>query len=411
MRKELLEALEVFEIWRLTEGIFETSNIASSVLLARKGDGLGGRGRRLVREIQSSDVKDFFESGSSRIVYVVPDTADETWKGLTVPKITEPTQRLDALATILSGPQPRSNITDRKVGTPYLDHFGTVRPYAPVTQPMLWHVDFPADFQTGRGAAIINKKKILVSAARNSSNPWQLRVALDLTGIAIRNSVRGVAPHDQENDDLLYALCMVLGSGFANSFVATFGAERNLPARVLKEMPIPTSSETISRLGRLGKEAARFAELGEQKRLWEVVKHAEQVVWNAYGITDSDQRGLTRRLGGHVAPEGQRRYEGPVAPTAPGSSTLRRFGCVLETQGYTVRMWVNGVTPDEGIDIDLPSRLPGWLLRPGATFDILGADSVEDLQSAIYDFQPASWSDLALDEPEPRPLFSLWVTS
>ena len=406
VRNELINALEVFEVWRLPEGIFESSSVASSVLLARKIDGLGGRGRRMVREIQQSGVKDFFESGASGITYIVSDTADEIWKRLTIPDVMAPTQRLDTLATILSGTQPKPSIADRGQGTPYLDHFGTVYPYASVDQSMLWHVNFPEDFQTGRGAAIIDQRKVLVSAARNSSNPWQLRVALDPIGVAARNSVRGVAPNDQENDDLLYALCILLGSGFANSFIASFGAERNIPARALQEMPIPVSSETISRLGRLGKEASELASRGERTRLREVVIDAEKAVWDAYGITDRDRRGLTRRLGGYVAPEGQIRYETPKAPTATGISTLRRFGCILETQGYTVRMWVNGVTPDEGVDVEIPSRLPGWLLRPGATFDILGVETVEDLQSATYRFQPASWSDLALDELEPRPLFS-----
>lgn len=411
VRKELLKALEVFEIWRLPEGIFETSNIASSVLLGRKRDGLGGHGRRVVRDIQPSNVKEFFQNGSSRITYVVQDAGDETWKGVTVPKITVPTERLDALAAILSGPQPRSNIADRGQGTPYLHRFNTVRPYASVAPSTLWHVDFPADFQTGRGATIIDKKKVLVSAARNPSTPWRLRVAIDEIGIAARNSIRGVAPHDQNNDELLYALSILLGSGFASNFVATFGAERNIPARALHEMPIPASSDTISRLGRLGKRAARFAERNDQTQLWRVVKQAEKAVWDAYGISESDRYGATRRLGGCIAPEGQIRYEAPTAPTSPGNSTLRRFGCILETEGYTVRIWVNGVTPDEGLNIALPSRLPGWLLRPGATFDILGVDSVEDLQSAIYNYQPASWSDLALDEPEPRPLLQLWTMS
>jgi methylase of polypeptide subunit release factors len=406
VRNELTDALEVFEIWRLPEGIFETSALASSVLLARKRDGLGGRGHRMVREVQKSEVKEFFEEGHSKVTYIVPDTADDIWKRLTMPGTTLPTQRLDTLATVLSGPQPKSGITDHGQGILYLDRFGVVRPYASVTEQMLWRVNFPDDFQTSRGAAIIDKKKVLVSAARNPSNPWQLRVALDPIGVAARNSVRGVAPNNQEDDDLLYALCILLGSGFANSFIGFYGAERNIPARALKEMPIPTDSETLSRLARLGKEASEAAAQGEQVRLLRIVIDAEQAVWDAYGITERNRRGLTRRLGGHAAPEGQVRYEAPAGPRAPGNSTLRRFGCVLESEGYTLRVWVNGVTPDEGVDVNLPSRLPGWLLRPGATFDILGVETVHDLQSAIYRFQPASWSDLALDELEPRPLFS-----
>jgi methylase of polypeptide subunit release factors len=404
VRNELTEALDVFEIWRLPEGIFESSAVASSVLLARKRDGLGGHGHRMVREIQKSEVKRFFEEGNSKIAYVVPDTADDIWKRLTMPDAMAPTQQLGTLATILSGPQPKSGISDLGRGTPYLDHFGTVSPYAAVTDPMLWRVNFPDDFQTGRGASIIGKKKVLVSAARNPSNPWQLRVALDPVGIAARNSVRGVAPYNQEDADLLYALLILLGSGFANSFVASFGAERNIPARALKEIPVPTDSRAIGKLADLGREASEAADQGDQMRLFEIMKDAEQAVWDAYGISERDRIGLTRRLGGHVAPEGQWRYEAPSEPGAVGNSTLRRFGCVLESTGYTLRVWVNGVTPEDGIDVYLPWRLPGWLLRPGATFDILGVETAEDLQTAIYRFQPASWSDLALDELEPRPL-------
>jgi hypothetical protein len=328
-----------------------------------------------------------------------------------IPNVTVPTQRLDALATILSGPQPKSNITDRGQGTPYLDHFRTVPPYGVVTESVLWHVDFPGDFQTGRGSAIVNKKKVLVSAARNSSNPWQLRVAVDPIGVAVRNSVRGVAPNNQEDDDLLYALCILLGSGFANSFIASFGAERNIPAGALHALPIPTSSEVIRQLGRLGKEACALAARDERVRLWSVLNDAEQIVWDAYKVTDRERRGLVRRLGGHLAPERQVRYGAPAGAAAPGNSTLRRIGCVLEVQGYNLRMWVNGVTADDGIDVELPFRLPGWLLRPGATFDVLGVDTMDDLRAAIYRFQPASWSDLAFDEPKPLPLFSSWVTS
>jgi SAM-dependent methyltransferase len=406
VRSELTDAFEVFEIWRLPEGTFETSALASSVLLARKRDGLGGHGQRMVREIRRSTVNEFLEDGSSKIIYMVPNTADDLWKMPTIPDVTLPTRRLDTVATILSGPQPKPSITDRGVGTPYLDHFSTVQPYAPVSQSMLWHVNFPDDFQTGRGAAIIDKKKVLVSAARNSSNPWQLRVAVDTLGVAVRNSIRGVAPNDQEDDDLLYALHILLGSGFANNFIASFGGERNIPARALHEIPIPVDLKVISQLGRLGKQASDLAERGDKKGLWELVKVAEQAVWSAYGINERDRRGVTRRLGGHVAPEGQIRYEAPIELTPTGNSTLRRFGCVLESRGYTIRIWVNGVTPDEGVDVEVPPRLPGWLLRPGATFDIIGVDTVEDLKSSVYRFQRESWSDLALDELEPRPLFS-----
>lgn len=94
-----------------------------------------------------------------------------------------------------------------------------------------------------------------MSAARSSRNPWQLRVALDTLGVAVRNSARGVVPKDQADEDLLYALLMILGSGLANTFVAAHGGDRNVSAKVLPELPVPANRRSIRLLARLGRKA------------------------------------------------------------------------------------------------------------------------------------------------------------
>ncbi|MEP7114351.1 MAG: hypothetical protein ABI862_13885, partial [Ilumatobacteraceae bacterium] len=82
------------------------------------------------------------------------------------------------------------------------------------------------------------------------------------------------------------------------------------------------------------------------------------------------------------------------------------LGSVLGVDGNAIQLWVNGVTPEEGTLVQLPVRMPGWLARPGATFDVTGVETVGDLENADYRFQPMSWRDLDYESSEPLPLVS-----
>ena len=70
--------------------------------------------------------------------------------------------------------------------------------------------------------------------------------------------MRGVAPRNQEDDELLYALSIIIGSGFGAVFAASYGIDRNVPARVLQEMPIPTNRHSIEILSDFGVAAKRL---------------------------------------------------------------------------------------------------------------------------------------------------------
>ena len=99
----------------------------------------------------------------------------------------------------------------------------------------------------------------LTSAARSADNPWRLRVAVDLLGVGCTNSIRCVAPKDESDHDLLYALLAILGSGFTSAYAAQYGIDRNIPAPVMQSFPVPTSRSAIDRLAKLGREASRAA--------------------------------------------------------------------------------------------------------------------------------------------------------
>ena len=401
-RTELTTEFDVFETWRMPEGTFATSGVAAAVLLARKNDGLTGRGARAVREVTRQGLSHFLSGESPGDAFWLADADDALAQTAPLAPVHTSVEPLDAIADIRSGPQPRTDITNRGHGTPFLNHFREVPPYGLVPDEALWHVAFPDDFQSSRGASIIEKKKVLASAARSGNNPWRFRVAVDHRGIAMRNSMRGVAPHDQDDDNLLYALGVIIGSGFASNFAANYGGDRNITADVLRRLPVPTNREVIDALGALGRRAVQLA--SDQRALSRHLAEAEQVVWEAYGVSLDDRSAAIGRLSGHRAPEGLPRYPRKVARGSAIASTYRRVGAVLDVAGNDVLVWVNGLTPDAGVWMPVPTGMPGWLARAGATFDVRGVDTLDDLNDGHFRFQPMAWRDLDLESPDPQPL-------
>lgn len=400
-RSEIAADFDVFDVWNLPEGTFATSRQSATVVLGRKRDGLAGSGATLVRTVDKSRLERFLEGGLPTIAYLQPQSADDVDSTLPPPRVKAATRPLRELADILSGPQPLSGISDRGLGTPYIHRFGDVRSYAAANENV-WYVAFPEDFQSARGAAIIDKRKILASAARTPTSPWRFDVAIDTTGIAIRNSVRGVAPKDQDDEDLLFALLIIIGSGFASAVAWSFGGDRNIPAAALQELPIPSNPDQISLLASHGRRAVSLSDTPEA--LNSLLRRAEKDVWRAYGVSPRDRARATDWLAGHKAPEGLPRYDRRPAEEIRGTVGQRRVGAVLDVTDQSVTLWVSGITPDGGATIDWPASMPGWLARAGATFDVRGVESVDDLQRGRYAFQPMAWRDLDFDSTDPKPI-------
>jgi hypothetical protein len=404
-RRDFLEQFEIFETWRLPEGTFPTSQVASAALLARKRDGLGGRGARVMREITSSTLPSFLGGAGVRETYLVSAIDTPLGEAAPAPTVRADTRPLAQIAEIKSGNQLKKGVQDHGAGTPYLAKMGYTNPYGLVPEDAVWHVAFPDDFtERTRGRSIIDKKKVLASAARSSNNPWRFRVAIDHQGIVTTHSVRGIAPIDQSDDDLLYALAIIVGSGFASTFAASFGGDRNISAEVLPRIPVPTSRATLDRLAGYGRRAVGLA--NDSRALNALLVDAEAAVWDAYGVPEEERIAAAVRLAGHRAPEGMPRYRSPGPPLQPRQSTFRHVGVVLGIEDGGLRLWVNGITPDEGTVMAYPPQMPGWLARAGATFDVTGVETLSDLGSGQFRLQPMSWQDLDLDSDEPIPVLS-----
>ena len=390
-RERIRRDFEVFEIWRLPQNTFTTSSQSPSVLLARKRYGARHGGNRVVRHVWRHERDTFLGGDPPRANFVVGKTSAPLSDAMPPLRYQAATNPLKDIATILSGPQPRSGVAGRATGTPHLKEFRDIKAYSQVELLGLERFKFPDDYQGSRGASIIDKPKVLVPAAGDPGNPWRYKVALDLEGIACSNSMRGVAPKS-DNEELLYALLAILGSGFANAHAASFGIDRNIPADVLKSLPVPVADDAIAHLARLGNMATSNAH--DPHRLSEVLAEIEDAVWRIYAVDDDSMKHAARLFAGLEAPEGSIRYQARASKASRDKSVMRRVGAVLGVQGAEIDIWINGITTDIGVTIEVPPQMPGWLIKSGATFDVRNVECVEDIPNAQFEFQPMSWKTI-----------------
>lgn len=396
-RREMSQHFDLFEIWNLPEGTFRRSGSTACALFAQKrfkSDGIGRN--RLIRRVRVNDLDAFVHGAPASVQY--QKVGGITNNAATPPPIAgeAPTERLDKFALILSGPQPKSEVARRSSGIKFLKKFSGVPSYGSVASADLWSLSFPEDFQGARGRKVISKKKILASATRNPNNAWRFKVAIDLVGVAMTNGIRGIAPLNQDDEDLLYALLILVGSGFASYYAASQGGDRNIPARVLQSMPIPTSRRSLRRLAKIGRRALALSD--DPHALGPYLAKAESDVWASYGAAPGDIDLASRWLADDRPPGGFARYPPPVAEELlPPGRRKRRLGAVLDAADGRVLIWINGLTPDEGVEVPVPRGMGGWFIREGATFDVTGVDDVSQIAGGTYRLQPFAWSNQMLE--------------
>jgi hypothetical protein len=101
----------------------------------------------------------------------------------------------------------------------------------------------------------------------------------------------------------------------------------------------------VKRLARLGRRAVQLAT--DPAALNKHLMATEVAVWDAFDIDDVERRVAIARLAGPVAPEGLLRYQASATEPPMPRSRFRRVGAVLGLEGDLLRLWVNGVTPEE----------------------------------------------------------------
>lgn len=407
-RNRMTEECELFEVWRLPETVFRSSRTAPAIICARKRSGEANRSWRIFRRVvaDDNDLKRFYATGVASDTFLL-----ESEKLLTGPLTVALSKKrgmiqLAEIADIREGSVPKPSVTKGKPKSGgshfFLKNARMLRPFGEPPQDALAPVDFPADFYWNTPLTIAAAHKVLVSATRWADNPWRLKVGIDLQGIIVRNSLNVIIPKATatskgDTDTTLFALMALLGSGLASLWVDEHATKRSPSEDTFRSLPIPSGMDWTG-LARLGRRL--LEDHHNSQSLRRTAKELEDFIWRAYDIDQQTLSKLVWRLSIKSPPEGGTRY--PASPANPGDlhwlhtertrSGETRIGAVFDIEEDGLRIWINSVTPSEGMKITVPTRFPGALLYPDATFET-DATSVPDIPTSRYWLQQETWRD------------------
>jgi hypothetical protein len=406
-RERMSEECDLFEVWRLPETVFLSSRIAPTVVCGRKRSGDSGSSWRVFRRVVADrhELGRFYASGVATETFLTSSDSPLLTGPLTEALAAKTGMlRLGDFVVIREGSTPQKWITKgpaKKSGTHlFLKKAGSLKPFGYPPPEALVPVDFPSDFYWNTPLEIATGHKVLVSATKWIDNPWRLKVGIDTRGVIVRNSLNILLlkadldlPADAES--MLFALMALLGSGLASLWIDEHATKRTPSEDSYLTLPIPPDLDWTS-LAALGKElSTKHRDVDALRRL---TRQLENFVWAAYGIDEKTLVRLISRLTIKPPPEKGSRYPGFSAETEevefddspyPGET---RIGAVFDVNIDGLRIWINSVTPSDGVRVPIPSRFPGSLAHPDATFET-DATSMQDIHLARYWPQRESWRD------------------
>lgn len=411
-RSNLLEQATLIEMWRLPSETFQstTDAIAPAVIIAQKNkQGHKGNQATLVKRVsgRTGALSRFLETG-------LPDYSYTTLPGKSGEGLLE--GPLTRFFKQHAGVEPLGNAALIRNGRPHqpgrprretneathweLSSLRDLTAFGSPDESKLIPVRFPEDFsKTGHSDSHVRSAKVLVVAKRwDTSNPWRIKAGVDLLGVVARETFHMAIPnadwHGWEglnSEDRLFSILAVVGSGLASCWVDEREPGRNISPTTIQSLPFPVTPDSVLELAKAGRQMAQAASSGNSSSLQAAALSLEETITVVYGLTEDIVQVVSRSLENQPAPEGVIRYPAHLH----GPAVSRRgfeapaFGHVLEADEHGLRVWVSGVTDDEGIRIKPPLRAPGWLCQAGVDFQVSG--DLKDLMSARFSLHKFDW--------------------
>jgi N-6 DNA Methylase len=423
-RRLLNERCELLEVWQLPESTFSSqgsSSAAPAVIIARRrlrdlqADSEFSNAA-LVRRIGTGEgqLDKFLREGDATSSVLVEHSIDGD--GLLDGPLTSSLRKnqsltpLGQVALVRSGCAHKPDRPTRSwedATHQELSSASSLEQFGMVHEVDLSPVRYPDDFhRVGQSDAVVNCKKILVSAKRSTESAYRIKVGLDLIGVVPRETFYMVVPYadrgpwtDVPYPDRLYALSAILGSGLASSWVAEREPRRNIASGVYRDLPLPTDKLAIHRLNEIGRHASEAVEHRDLSALEAIATKLEAVVAQVYQLDEVARAVIASNLLNRPAPEGVVRYL--TREPADSNNMGRKFsshGMVLDSRGDGVLLWVSGLTSDDGQWLPIPTKAPSWISRPGTDFSVVSDSG--DLASASYFLHVSDW--VAGDTPSPE---------
>lgn len=407
-RRLLAGAADIFEIWRLPEGTFESAALAPCVVFARVG--APSRSAWVYRRVRRRSLARFYETGAADEALLTSNASEQTVRSSymrgpfdRIAGQLAALRRLTEIAEVESSPVPEPGRDSNRTGNALmLGKAGDFDAFKGPVESELIRVRYPQDFHHAGASRLrsFERAKILFSSRRSPATPWRLKVGLDQIGVIPRESLHFAVPRSGDQDDL-FALLALLGSRFASAWVDSYEPKRSIDIALIRALPVPPAGAIWQLLADVGR---RLNTAADPRATAELARAADALVDVAFGLPQAVRRQLDVIFAGHVAPEGVVRYPSKAPPAHQSNATIRNlFGAVLAVEPPLLRIWIPGLTPEEGAWSELPDRFPGWLCRDDATFDVRAAGSLNDaefrLQRRAYmDVDPQSETAVAHTE-------------
>jgi predicted RNA methylase len=398
-RERFTASCDIFEIWRLPEDAFYSAEMAPAVLFAQRRPQVGHYVFR--RALRRHGWRDGF-LGTERIA----DVLVLTEPGAGLQERTLLRGPLDGAAEALAvrptlsttvtdlgrGPVPTPPITQRGGAGPFkwLRDLRGMSTLTAIPQDKLTSIRYPEEFNYRSDTGDrYQHPKILVSAVRKADNPWRLRVFLDTRGGVIpRESLFMLIPAEESH---LEAFAALLSSSVASAWVDTLNPSRSIDTGVLAAFPVPDSVAAWEDLTVIGRRLVASASIGQLTA--NDLRHLDEHVCDLYGLDERTKHRLREHFRGFVGPEGFLRYHQHLDERRPRQGDpLRHYGAVMDVGQDRIRLWIPGMTADEGDWMALPTRFLGRHVRPGATFEVVM--SGDEIHNGFFEFQPDSYTEL-----------------
>jgi hypothetical protein len=388
-RESLGSTCELFEVWRLPRDVFDDARYGAAVVFCRKTASSPDRKQYAFRWVGagSGRRKGFLEFGHTTYSGLVPLPApgEPLVAGPVTSRLIDSRSAcLGDVANVVSGvvqrgrPRPTSDGRYR-----FLPRGAGYVPYSAVSGDETVLIGSGTDIGPGeRDLDAFKAPQVLVQAHRSPDTAWRVRPVLDLLGVIPSDSWHAVIPNDG-TQVTAHALLALLASSVVSAWVHSEVATKRIPKATLEAIPLPESWTEVQRdLAALGRQLVRVSSRHG------VLEKIEALVTSAYRLTQADQDALAKLMTGATAPEGGVRVvaDTPGELTHEDGAAATRPGAVLAVDGSTLRLWVLG-GPDEGLEVELPERLPGFLAVEGSVFDIEGSE----LADARYRFHRAAY--------------------
>lgn len=428
-RQTLLSVCDILEVWHLPEQAILDSTQGIAVVLAQKKQVLEEQDfLTRVLEIPRYDLRNFREDHNYKpsISYTV---SQSKWRGqnvrMTSSRFQRLWQRLESnlptvdphFCEIWAGVQPSVNArkthytSDPNIGWRRVLHRNTqgqiLEPYSiNWARQKYKFFKYPSDeLDRPRDEAHFERStKIVINAIRNSDSPWRFYAAIDQDKLVIIQNFHYVL---LSQGTTINELCAVFNSMLANAWYSSYSYNQKILTTILKKLPYPQFSyqqkEKIQVLVQAIVHLKSRNLIADHHLIRRKIQELDNVIFDAYGVSQVERTQIKDWMNKFARP-GQEwnDFQVNIPETFPTYQGKRWIitGQVEDVDAEREMVIVEAY--GDPVEIPIPPTMPGWALRPGATFraEIPWEQAGERDLSLInwLDFQPLGYSYLSEED-------------